>query len=100
MSKRIKSILKSSDLVARFGGDEFLILLKDVDIDQIHSITTRVMKCINESMLINDIEFKVNASIGVSTFPEDGKTISILIAKSDDLMYKNKRKGKIVPFSI
>jgi len=99
VSKRIKSIVKNSDLVARIGGDEFLILLKEVDIDQITSISTRIIKCISESILINHIDCKIGASIGVSIFPEDGNTLFSLIAKSDETMYKNKKRRKIIPFT-
>jgi len=100
VSKRIKSIIKKSDLAARIGGDEFLILLKDVDIDQIASISNRILISISESIIINNIYCKIGASIGVSIFPEDGNTIFNLISKSDEEMYKNKKTRKIMYFSI
>jgi len=96
VSKRIESAIKSNDLAARIGGDEFILLLKEIDKEKIIFITNRIMERLREPIIINDNNCTVGASIGVSIFPEDGNTLFKLIAKSDEEMYKIKNNFKSI----
>ncbi|MDP3305092.1 MAG: GGDEF domain-containing protein [Erysipelotrichaceae bacterium] len=93
ISKKIISIIKSNDLAARIGGDEFLLLFKDVSQTQIDAISKRILDRLSEPIIINENICKVGASIGVSIFPNNGKTIDELISKSDEAMYRVKKEG-------
>jgi diguanylate cyclase (GGDEF)-like protein len=94
ISKKLTSIIKSNDMAARIGGDEFLILLKDVSQAQIDAISKRIIKRLTEPIIINENICRVGASIGVSIFPDNGNTIDELISKSDEAMYRVKKEGR------
>ncbi len=94
VSKIITSIIKSNDMAARIGGDEFLLLLKDVNRTQIESISKRILERLSEPIIIDKNICKVGASIGVSIYPYDGITIDELISKSDEAMYRVKKEGR------
>lgn len=93
-SKRISSLIKSTDMASRVGGDEFVLLIKDVEQIQIEVITKRILDKLAEPVLINGNVCNVGASIGISTYPNDGTSIDELISKSDGAMYNVKQEGK------
>jgi diguanylate cyclase (GGDEF)-like protein/PAS domain S-box-containing protein len=97
---RIKDSIRASDILGRFGGDEFLVLLENIDIDK----ATYVAKKIIDSLELpykfgkETINF-ISASIGIAIAPFDGNTLEELIEKSDSAMYlakKNESANKIV----
>lgn len=94
VSIKIVNQIKSSDLAARIGGDEFLVLLKDVNQAQIDEISERLIERLSEPIVINEHTCKVGASIGISVFPDHGRTIDALISLSDEAMYKVKKEGR------
>jgi diguanylate cyclase (GGDEF)-like protein len=94
ISKKLTSIIKSNDIAARIGGDEFLVLLKDVNQTQIDAITKRIVERLSEPVVINENICRVGASIGVSIFPDNGNTLDALITKSDKEMYKVKKESR------
>ncbi len=93
-SKKISSTIKSSDVAARIGGDEFVVLLKDIDLEQIEDIANRILEKLTESLIINGNKCVAGASIGISIYPRDGSTVDELISKSDDAMYNVKNSGR------
>lgn len=89
-----KSVGKSGT-VARFGGDEFMVMLDNAtDFDSIIEIADRIMELFSNPFTINDQDFSVTASAGISLYPRDGTTSEILIKNADIAMYKAKEKGK------
>lgn len=94
VAKRISSLIKSNDLASRIGGDEFLILLKDVNRSQSEDISKRFLKKLAEPIVIEGISCHIGLSIGVSVFPESGRTIDELISKSDEAMYQMKNESR------
>jgi len=95
VANRIKKHVRESDIVARFGGDEFLILLDDVkNVQKISDIAEVILKEIKKPIVINDIENRVSASIGISIYPDDGEDVQTLIKNADMSMYKSKNAGK------
>lgn len=89
-----KSVGKSGT-VARFGGDEFMVMLDNAtDFDSIIEIADRIMELFSNAFTINDQDFSVTASAGISLYPRDGTTSEILIKNADIAMYKAKEKGK------
>lgn len=88
---RIKKTIRNSDTVARFGGDEFVVLLENLS----HKSDTTIMiellsKTLNAMLTIKNQSFTVSCSIGAATYPEDGTTTDNLIAAADKAMYKTK----------
>lgn len=95
IAERLGACLRKTDAICRFGGDEFLILLTDVIADR--DIERAVSKILDQFAIpfsIQDEDFKITASIGVSRFPVDGNDKDTLIKNADIAMYKAKIRGK------
>lgn len=94
IAKRLKQSIRDSDTVARFGGDEFVILIDDVvNIHDIIKVIDKVQKFIAQKIVINKTEHNITLSIGISVFPNDGKSVQTLLKNADMAMYKAKNAG-------
>lgn len=95
ISYRLKSCIKDSDVLARFGGDEFLVLLEHT---HKHALVTpilqRLLEHIADPMMLVDQPVSTTASIGVARYPQDGRSTQELIQHADIAMYQAKRQGK------
>jgi len=95
VADRLTSILRKSDTVSRFGGDEFLIMINDIGkVEDIHKITNKIMDVFKNPVTIQNSEFYVTASAGVAVYPIDGEDAETLIKNADFAMYSAKSKGK------
>lgn len=95
ISKRLRSSLNKADTVSRFGGDEFIILINNLD-DETEAVRVadKVMDAFKNSFYVYDQEFYVSASGGLSIFPFHGKDPETLIMNADLAMYRAKDRGK------
>ncbi len=93
IAARIKKIFsRESDTIARFGGDEFVIMLENPgNFDSIKTLGQKTLKTIATPIQIDQLELQVSASIGISIFPDDGETVDVLIEKADKAMYRAKK---------
>lgn len=95
IANRLSSCLRAEDTIARFGGDEFLILIKNIkSYDELKKVTSRIMDVFEEPMVVQDIEYFITASAGVSVYPVDGENSETLIKNADIAMYRAKTCGK------
>lgn len=95
LSKRLKAQLRMGDTLARQGGDEFLILLPDMDgIDDVSVIAQRLLTCLQQPFQHRDLEYFVTASIGITIAPNDGGQANTLIKNADMAMYRAKKLGR------
>ncbi len=96
VSARLVSSVRENDIVARIGGDEFVVLLTDSEDDRavIEQISTRIIDNVSKSYYLNKAETRISASMGIGLFPSDGKTTSELMENSDAALYFAKENGK------
>ena len=94
-AKRFINSIHHTDFVARIGGDEFVIILKNIKTEEDSKlIAKRLLDIFSEPFLLNHEEFQVSISIGISTFSKDNHNDSILLKQADKAMYKAKKSGK------
>jgi len=95
LANRLKECVRKTDIVARFGGDEFLIVLKDIhSIEDVAVRTQKILQKIKEEIVIDNKKYFVSGSIGISIFPDNGDDLGKLIVFADIAMYKSKNDGK------
>ncbi len=95
VAKELVAKLREKDIVARFGGDEFMIMVDSLDNrDHIIKVADKIMSVFSRPFKIEGQEFFVKASAGIATFPTDGKDSEALIKNADNAMYAAKYKGK------
>jgi diguanylate cyclase (GGDEF)-like protein len=95
-AERLQGCTRETDLVARQGGDEFLILLADLQADQADDTIRGVAQRVHEAMqapvvLGDDVEFRAQGSMGISVFPRDAQDPVELLKNADIAMYRAKR---------
>ena len=88
---RLTAILRASDTVARVGGDEFVLLLEDIDGER---VLERVLETIRAPIALDAERVSVSASIGVTLFPEDDADPDTLLRHADQAMYRAKQRGR------
>ncbi len=95
VAERLCSVLRESDTVCRFGGDEFVVLSQSFEKDaQIHQLAQRILQGIARPFFINGNELIVSGSIGIALAPNDGDCFDDLCQKADTAMYSCKDKGR------
>lgn len=91
VTQELKSIVRASDVVARWGGDEFILLFPQTDRVQAAELSERLVGKISK-LIINDINLSI--SIGIATYPDDEESSEALLNAADMQMYQNKRQKK------
>ena len=95
ITQRMLSVLSAKSELIRFGGDEFILLLSDVqDLSDIDRCCQNILGTFAEAFEVDDEQFFMTASIGVAHYPEQASTSSDLIKHADTAMYAAKRSGK------
>jgi diguanylate cyclase (GGDEF)-like protein/PAS domain S-box-containing protein len=95
VARRLQDCVRAPDTVSRQGGDEFVVLLQDVQHAEDAAITARrMLKMVMESHSIEGHELHITASIGISVYPEDGLNAETLLKNADTAMYQAKQSGR------
>jgi diguanylate cyclase (GGDEF)-like protein/PAS domain S-box-containing protein len=95
VARRLQSCLRASDTISRIGGDEFSILVSDVDsTDAVAGVARKILDSISRPFSIDGHELFVTASIGISFFPSDGDDVETLLKCADAAMYRAKELGR------
>ena len=94
VTQRIQKQIRQSDLLARIGGDEFIVVLTDVDKEFISKISQEILQNLEKTFLIQENTLNISASIGIATYPKDGENNDALLNNADKAMYTIKNSGK------
>lgn len=93
-ARRIEQCVRKDDMVARVGGDEFVVLLRDVASHDVSKIAEKIIENTSKPLALADKTLSITTSIGVATYPQDGADVNTLIHSADSAMYEAKRNGK------
>jgi len=95
MARRLRGLLRETDLVARLGGDEFVVLLEgSVEPLMLAQVGHKMLAVIAEPLMLHDRSYQVSGSIGIALFPADGGDAATLLKHADAAMYLAKQQGK------
>lgn len=95
VASRIKGILKNKDIISRFGGDEFVIVLPNIKRakEAVH-MAEQIIAILQQPFALYDQEVYVTTSIGISLYPHDGDSVDLLVKNADKAMYMAKSNGR------
>lgn len=95
VATRLSAAMRETDTIARFGGDEFTILLSDIEERKgVETAAQKIIEAVAKPIQIENADAQVTTSIGISLFPQDGDDIDTLIRQADMAMYAAKGAGK------
>jgi diguanylate cyclase len=95
VARRLRLAVRRSDTLARFGGDEFVLIINEVAaLADIERVIHAVCECLTRPIDLGDLEVHVSLSVGVSIYPSDGADRETLLKHADVAMYQAKRAGR------
>jgi diguanylate cyclase (GGDEF)-like protein len=95
VADRLRTCVRDSDLVARFGGDEFVVVLNGIsDREQIAVVAKKILTTLLPPVILAGHECRTTGSIGIAVFPENGSDVQTLTKNADMAMYLAKEEGK------
>jgi diguanylate cyclase (GGDEF)-like protein len=95
IANRLKSSVRETDLVGRFGGDEFVVFLKDIDKEtRVIEIAQRILNKLKQPIKLGNHTHYISGSIGIALIPKDGDNVVEIIKNADTAMYAAKKRGK------
>ncbi len=93
--KRLQASTREGDTLARYGGDEFILILEDVDsLEDAEVVAEKMLRALSREFIIGDQSFYISGSIGIALYPEDGDDVDQLLQKADTAMYCSKDEGR------
>ncbi|MEA5448535.1 EAL domain-containing protein [Leptolyngbya sp. CCNP1308] len=95
VARRISGCLKEGDVVARWGGDEFTLMLQNIQsTEDVTKVAQRVLNSLREPFVFNRQAFRVTTSIGIALTPSHGQDVETLLKNADAAMYDAKHQGR------
>jgi diguanylate cyclase (GGDEF)-like protein/PAS domain S-box-containing protein len=99
VARRLREQVRESDIVARHGGDEFLVVLSELaSPDDAGVAASRILTALAAPVVIGDHELQVTGSIGIAVFPTDGDSVESLMQRADIAMYRAKEQRNTLAF--
>ncbi|MCW8885166.1 MAG: EAL domain-containing protein [Motiliproteus sp.] len=93
--KRLQSSSREGDTLSRYGGDEFILILEDIDcLEDAEVVAEKMLRSLSEEFIIGDQSLYISGSIGIAVYPEDGEDVDQLLQKADTAMYCSKDEGR------
>ncbi|MDP3837760.1 MAG: EAL domain-containing protein, partial [Methylococcales bacterium] len=95
VASRLLSCVRDTDTVSRFGGDEFVVLLRYINsADNVLDVAKKILKALSEVFEISEYVISVSCSIGACVYPNDGLDFDVLLQRADTTMYEAKNDGR------
>lgn len=95
IANRLTETARKGDIISRLGGDEFVVVAENIHhVEDIISLTERIIESISQNILINNTELYVTTSIGITLYPLDTEDCETLLKNADSAMYKAKESGR------
>ena len=95
VAARLRAVVRDSDVVIRMGGDEFVVIFRNVKAyDEVTLGAGRIIETLNRPIIIDQHPLQTTGSVGVSMFPRDGSNMVELLKHSDTAMYQAKDRGR------
>jgi len=95
VARRLREVLREVDVVCRQSGDEFLVMVRDIEHwESLGEMAQRVLRAIEAPVVLANTPVKVSASIGISLYPEDGQDFETLVKHADIAVYQAKTLGR------
>lgn len=94
LTQRLRALLRSTDTVCRYGGDEFVLLLPLCNNNRdVTSIAGKLLNAVNQPMQLPDCTLQLDISIGIAIYPVHGSSLAELVQQADSAMYQAKHQG-------
>ena len=95
VSKRMSRCVEEGGVLARFGGDEFAVLLPHIEhVNEAKELAERLLRVVQDCIAFDGYEFYLTSSIGIAMYPVSGESSADLLRNADTAMYEAKRRGK------
>lgn len=94
IAQRIRTVLREEDMVARMGGDEFILILPDCDAQGAALVAQKLLQVVAEPYRVEEYDLNVTSSIGIAIYPDDGEDMESLSKNADTAMYRAKLEGR------
>ncbi|MDZ7890688.1 MAG: EAL domain-containing protein [Rhodoferax sp.] len=95
VARRLREVLREIDVVCRQSGDEFLVLVRDIDHwESLGELAQRILRAVEAPVVLAQVPVKVSASMGIALFPEDGCDFETLVKNADIAVYQAKTLGR------
>ena len=90
-ARRLEDCVRAEDTVARFGGDEFTIILQELELaSDAKPVAEKLLECLEKPFILGDQEGHISGSIGIAIYPDDGSSVDLLLKNADIAMYRAK----------
>jgi diguanylate cyclase (GGDEF)-like protein/PAS domain S-box-containing protein len=95
MAERLGAAVRQSDLVARMGGDEFVVLIEEHrGPEEVMIVAQKILSMLERPVLLDWREVSISGSVGIASFPVDGTDVESLVKNADTAMYQAKERGR------
>lgn len=95
VAKRLREVVRSWDVVARHGGDEFVLFLPDIESgSEVAHVTARLLELFEEPFTVAGRQLMIGTTVGIALFPEDGVDAETLLRAADTALYEGKARGR------
>ena len=93
-ARRLEDCVRAEDTVARFGGDEFTVILQELELaSDVRPVTEKLLECLKKPFTLGNQKGYITGSIGIAIYPDDGTRVDLLLKNADIAMYRAKIAG-------